>query len=142
MPTPAYPSSCPSLLLKRGYQETFPNVGVQTEMDSGVPKDRRRFSSNVTPIKGIEVMNDNQLQTFRNFYMNDCAGGTLAFKWTEQRTYSDPDSAPDTDTMTDVDLAGKAFNVAYFKFNRKDGPPTAREVGGAYEVSLSLLMLP
>lgn len=125
----------------------MPTLSIQTDMDSGIPKTRRRYSANLTPHKGFIVLNDDQLETFRDFWLGDTAGGALAFQWTEQRRYQDTSTPGETDssdsTVTDTSTTDlpTAFNTAFYKFDLKN-PPTAKEAGGAYEVSLSLFRLP
>jgi hypothetical protein len=138
---PTWPSSLPQYLLKRGYEESFPPLSVQTEMDAPVPKTRRRFSAVMIPVKGLQVLSDDQLETLMNFFVNDCAGGSLSFAWTMQRYFTDPDSTSDTDTTTDVDSAPTDFPAANYLWDLKN-PPVAKDVGGSYEVSISLFMLP
>ena len=93
------------------------------------------------------VCDDDQLETLIDFFLNDCQAGALSFTWTEQRSYSDTSTPGETDTSdatvsdTSTTSLPTAFNAANYLWDLKN-LPVAKEVGGAYEVSISLFLLP
>lgn len=134
---PTWPGTLPQVLLRSGYQETQPKLVVRTNMDAGPAKVRRRFTANVTPVKGKIIVTADQLSTLVAFWSNDCAGGALQFVWQTQWGAGDTDQVTDSDAESDTDLL---FQAANYRFVSE---PTYAEVGfGTYEVDLSLEMMP
>jgi hypothetical protein len=83
MSVPAWPSSIPQNLLLSNYSETWPDIVVRTQMDAGPAKVRRRFTADVRPVKGKLTLSGIELNALRTFYLSDCAGGAIAFSWTD-----------------------------------------------------------
>lgn len=70
-----------------GYREQFPNLAIETQMDTGPPKARRRFTAGVRPLPAHEmVLTAAQAATLDTFYTDTTAGGTLPFDWLHPRT--------------------------------------------------------
>lgn len=86
MTTPVWPVSLPTWVLLDGYQESPPATRIRTEMDSGVPKMRNRYSASVRPVTFSTLLTASQVATFDTFYVTTLAGGTLEFEWTNPRT--------------------------------------------------------
>jgi len=74
-----WPDTLPQSWSQDGYQETLPNVVQRTEMDAGPAKTRRRFTCQVTPIKGKMVLTTAQKGYIETFYNTTTAGGSLSF---------------------------------------------------------------
>jgi len=138
---PTWPTSLPQYLLTRNYSETAPNLVIRTTMDAGPAKVRRRFTAGVRPIDGLLVLTDDQLGVLDGFFLNDCAGGAIAFSWTMQRRLSDSDSPSDSDSSPDSDLTPATFPPMTFRFTK---PPHYSDVGDGknYEVTVNLEILP
>jgi len=81
MSIPTWPSVLPQDFQIDGYNETLPDVTIRTKMDAGPAKVRRRFTTNVRPIKCKLKVTDTQYVALASFYQNDCAGGALSFIW-------------------------------------------------------------
>jgi len=74
-----WPDTLPQLWLQGGYQETLPDVMIRTEMDAGPAKSRRRFTVQVTPIKGKMTLTTIQKGYLETFFNTTTAGGSLSF---------------------------------------------------------------
>ena len=138
MKMPTWPASLPQYLLTRNYSESAPNLVIRTTMDAGPAKVRRRFTAGVRPIDGLVILTDDQLGVLDGFFLNDCAGGAIAFSWTMQRESEDADASTDTDAIADTDLGlPKSWAPATFRFVK---PPQYQDTGDGkhYEVKLSL----
>lgn len=87
MTAPVWPVSFPQQVEVDSYQETAPEGAVRTDMDSGQPKVRPRFTKvphifqmAVAPLTATNVTD---LDTF---YETTCAMGTIDFTWVHPRT--------------------------------------------------------
>lgn len=65
---PSWPGDLPSDFLFEGYEESFANLALVTEMDAGPAKRRRRFTAGVKPLGGSMSMTSVQLATLETFY--------------------------------------------------------------------------
>jgi hypothetical protein len=83
---PTWPVSLPQTPLIAGYSEQPPDIIVETKMDAGPPKARRRFSAGIRPIKVKMLMTTAQVETLDVFYITTLAGGALTFDYTHPRT--------------------------------------------------------
>ncbi len=139
---PTWPTSLPQYLLTRNYSETALNLVIRTTMDAGPAKVRRRFTAGVRPVGGLLVLTDDQVGVLDGFFLNDCAGGAVAFSWTMQRESEDTDAPTDTDAISDTDIGlPKCWEPATFRFMK---PPQYQDTGDGkhYEVTLSLEIMP
>lgn len=76
---------CPQSLLMDGFNETYPDTVLRTNMDVGPAKIRNRISYNTTPISGSMILTSSQATSFDTFYTNNKA---LEFGWVNPRTGS------------------------------------------------------
>ena len=83
---PVWPANLPSYVLENGYNEQLPKSLAETEMESGAPKSRRRFSTVFRRFQCAMVMNASQAETFEIFYLSTTASGGSAFDWVHPRT--------------------------------------------------------
>jgi len=83
---PSWPSELPYTPLIRSYGEKAPNVTIRTSMDIGPAKVRRRFTNGIREFSFDLQLNGAQLQILDDFFMNDLAGGSIAFDFTSPRT--------------------------------------------------------
>jgi len=103
-----WPASLPQYVLENGYQEQLPPNTVETEMETGTVKIRRRYTK-VFRKFGVSIqMTEAEAAIFEEFYLLTCASGTLPFSWAHPRTRAPMD----------------------FRFRRP--PPVYQSIGGTY----------
>lgn len=78
---PAWPAELPQFVQEQGYKETLPDQITESPMDSGPPKTRRLFTTNYRPLTVTIWCTAEQAEDFEEFYLDDCAGGSLSFTW-------------------------------------------------------------
>lgn len=83
---PVWPVTLPEYVLESGYNEQFPKNTVETEMESGPMKTRRRFTKIFRRFQVSMIMTPEQAATFEEFYFSTCGSGTIAFDWLHPRT--------------------------------------------------------
>lgn len=83
---PSWPASLPQFVQEQGYDESLPDQTVESPMDSGPPKSRRRFTTAFRPLRVTIWCTAEQAEDFEEFYMDDCAAGSLSFTWVHPRT--------------------------------------------------------
>lgn len=81
-----WPTTLPQFVLESGYQEQLPKNAVETEMESGPPKVRRRFTQVFRKFSVSMIMDQAQAAVFEAFYLTTCASGSIAFEWVHPRT--------------------------------------------------------
>lgn len=81
-----WPESLPQRPLVNSYEEKPPKTAMHTEMDSGPPKSRRRYTAQPRPIRMRFLMDSDQLETFDEFFNETIKGGALKFNFPEPRT--------------------------------------------------------
>lgn len=79
-----WPSTVPSDFLFDGYDESFSNLAIVTEMDAGPAKRRRRFTAGVKPFGGTMSMTTAQVASLETFYY-DTIGVVAPFDITHPR---------------------------------------------------------
>jgi hypothetical protein len=82
----SWPSGLPQIPLMAGYEETFPDTAIRTEMEVGPAKVRRRTSHNVRPLSVGFYLTTAQVDILDTFYSTTLSGGTLAFDHEHPRT--------------------------------------------------------
>lgn len=87
----SWPATLPDQPLQNGYKESPPNLVIRTEMDAGPAKVRRAMTSNVRQISCHMILTSEQLDTFEDFFIDDCASGATRFTWTHPRTGTSAD---------------------------------------------------
>lgn len=80
-----WPGTLPVAVDRDGYEETFVDSSIRTEMDAGEPKVRKRFTAAIQPITIKLRLTDTQVTTLETFYKTDTASGSLSFNWTHPR---------------------------------------------------------
>lgn len=83
---PTWPVSLPQTPLIEGYSEQPPNIIIETKMDAGPPKARRRFSTGIRPIKIRMLMTTAQVEILDVFFVTTLQGGALTFDYNHPRT--------------------------------------------------------
>jgi hypothetical protein len=74
-----WPKDLPQVVLSDGYNEGIGDARGQTEMDSGPPHLRLRYSSVVRPISAQIIATADDWQRLRRFWAEDTRKGTLPF---------------------------------------------------------------
>lgn len=82
----AWPGSLPQDVLVDGYDETFPNGKLRTQMDQGPAKQRRRYTAAVRPLRVMIEGTRAQMAILDDFYVTTLAMGALTFTKTMPRT--------------------------------------------------------
>lgn len=83
-----WPAELPQKFDESGFSEEFGNNVITTEMDSGPPKKRRRFTASVDKISGKMYMTQSQANTLETFYKTTCADGSIDVEMLHPRTGS------------------------------------------------------
>lgn len=113
-----WPIGLPIAFLRSGYKETLPDVGLRTQMDAGPAKQRRRYTTNVTPIGAhIPPLDKDQVAIFKDFFKNSLAGGVLPFDHLDPLTHDAVEMRficsppPDIQALADSDLFDVNCNI-------------------------------
>jgi hypothetical protein len=83
---PAWPASLPQYVLQQGYNEQLSDNLVETQMDAGPGKTRRRFTATVKQFGVTLEMDATQAATFEAFYETTLKQGSIPFDWVHPRT--------------------------------------------------------
>ena len=83
---PTFPATLPQFVLENGYNETIQDQTVESEMDTGPAKIRRRFTKSLRRFSVQMMLTPAQTTTFETFWQNDCKGGSVSFDWVHPRT--------------------------------------------------------
>jgi len=117
MAIPSWPLTLPQELLIAGYARSAPDNRIESQMDVGPGKIRRRTTSAPSKISGTLKMDRTELAAFTQFYLVTTKSGTLRFSWTD----------PDTSAAVEM---------------RFTDVPSWTKPGLFYDVALSLEILP
>lgn len=119
VPVASWPVGVPTGILVNGYQESLPDQTIESQVETGGAKVRRRYTANFEPISGTIRMTSAQLTTFRTWFLDTLDGGSLPFSRAHPRT-------GDTVTM---------------RFRKP--PPRATPIGGMnFDVAMSMEQIP
>jgi hypothetical protein len=85
-PPPTAPAVWPSALPQRflqdpGATEQPPDLMLETQMDAGPPKARRRYTAGYRMVSGSIVLTHAQRAILDDFYVTTLEGGALTFDW-------------------------------------------------------------
>lgn len=83
---PSWPVSLPQRFDAGSWEEEEPDVLLETPMDAGPPKVRRRFTAAPTPLTGSMTVDVTQLGTFQTFIRTTLLGGAVPFDWVRPST--------------------------------------------------------
>lgn len=81
-----WPASLPQSFMFDGFSEQKDSQVLRTGMDSGPPKQRRKFSAAGVQLKGRMFMDDTQVTTLEAFFDNTLFGGSIEFDFPHPRT--------------------------------------------------------
>lgn len=139
---PRWPTDLPQRLSRDGFGEGFADGRLQTEMESGVPKTRRRFSAAIRPIQAsIDVPIDGKARLMR-FWDEETGGGSVPFLIPDTTMNGAPLLAGGGLVLTDEQdrpLLVESWHLCVFGKT----PPSSQNLGGPwYRVTFSLSVLP
>lgn len=81
-----WPVTLPEYVLESGYNEQLPKNTVETEMEAGPLKSRRRYTKVFRKFQVSMIMTGDQAATFETFYFDTCSSGAAPFDWLHPRT--------------------------------------------------------
>lgn len=77
-----WPSGLPQRFAQDpGVQESAPDLMIETQMDVGAPKARRRYTAGIRMVQGMLILTKVQRAILDDFFVTTCEGGTRAFDW-------------------------------------------------------------
>jgi hypothetical protein len=83
--TAAWPGTLPDTALMEGLIYAPMDQSVSTQMETGPPKRRRRFSTDVIPVQVPLILTGTELTAFLAFYNTTLDGGSAPFTWKDPR---------------------------------------------------------
>ena len=83
---PVWPATLPALTEVKNYSEQPPDTLLRSSTDTGPPKLRRRSTANIRPLSGVMLLTAAQTGILDTFFVDDLAGGALAFAGVHPRT--------------------------------------------------------
>ncbi|NDC57531.1 MAG: hypothetical protein EBZ50_01610 [Alphaproteobacteria bacterium] len=83
---PSWPATLPQFVQSSGYSESLPQQTIESQVDAGAVKVRRRFTTAFRPMQMVIHCTTAQVATFESFYLTDCKSGSLDFTWVNPRT--------------------------------------------------------
>lgn len=86
MPNPSWPVSLPAFVMRPGYSEKPGDTTMETPMDSGATKTRRKGTADIRRFTTAMQMTAAQFDDFEGFWRDDLAQGSLPFDWVHPRT--------------------------------------------------------
>lgn len=86
MANPSWPATIPQNPLLGPLKETPVPNKIDTQMDIGVPKSRRRYTKELRDLTWVFVMTTAEVALFDTFYHTTLEGGTLPFDHVDSRT--------------------------------------------------------
>lgn len=86
MPNPTWPATLPQYVQEGGYQETLQDQTVESQVEAGPAKIRRRFTKSLRRFSVSMLMTAAQATAFETFWQTTVRGGSLPFDWVHPRT--------------------------------------------------------
>lgn len=86
MANPTWPASLPQYVQEGGYQETLQDQTVESNMETGPAKIRRRFTKSIRKFQISMLMTPAQATAFEAFWQDTVKGGSIPFDWVHPRT--------------------------------------------------------
>lgn len=83
---PTWPVTLPQFVQESGYREEIQDQTIESAMDTGPAKIRRRFTKSIRRFTISMQMTAAQVTTFESFWQTDCKGGSISFDWVHPRT--------------------------------------------------------
>lgn len=86
MPTATWPPSLPTYVLEQGYSEQLEDQTIETAVEAGIAKIRRRYTAPVRRFQVAVQMTQDQAAVFEDFFLNTLQAGSQPFDWRHPRT--------------------------------------------------------
>lgn len=86
MTTATWPTGLPEFVLEQGYQENLEDQTIESTVESGLAKIRRRYTAPVRRFQVVVQMDTEQASLFEAFFLDTLQGGSLPFDWRHPRT--------------------------------------------------------
>lgn len=86
MANPAWPGTIPQVPLLSSFDERPRSIRINSSMDVGPPKSRRRYTKELRDQTWQFVMTETQRTAFDSFFYTTLSGGSLAFDHTDPVT--------------------------------------------------------
>lgn len=83
---PSWPNTLPEYVLEQGFAEKNQDQAMETRMEVGPVKIRRRLTGAFKTFNVSMMMTSAQADTFESFWRSTLAGGTLPFDWVHPRS--------------------------------------------------------
>ncbi len=80
---PAWPGTLPTAPFFDGLEFSPVDQSISTEMETGPPKRRRRFSAELVVVRVPMLLTGTELAAFRTFYNTSLSGGSATFTFTD-----------------------------------------------------------
>lgn len=105
----SWPGTLPAFVLSAGYEEQFGQQVLETPMEGGATKTRRRFTRRFDTFRCRMVLSATQQATFDTFYYTTLSGGSQPFDWVHPRlqtamTFKFRAPAPKITDLNGVDM--------------------------------------
>lgn len=81
-----WPTGLPQFVQEGGFSESLPDQNIETPMQSGPAKSRRRFTADMRPLQVQILCTPAQVDLFETFFLTTLRGGSLPFDWVNPRT--------------------------------------------------------
>ena len=76
-----YPLDLQQDLNTSGYNQELSDNLIQSSVDVGIPKTRPRFTVQFEPVRGAILVDANEKQILKNFYVTTLSFGSKRFNW-------------------------------------------------------------
>lgn len=81
-----WPVDLPQKVDQSGYQEARGRNKIESPVDQGRPKSRRRFTASIQQFQIALLLDEDQVELLDTFYESTTAAGCLVFDWVHPRT--------------------------------------------------------
>lgn len=81
-----WPAGLPQYVLQQGFRESLGDARIETAMEAGKPKTRRRYTAVPRQISVTLACDLSQRATLNSFYETTTKHGTLPFDWVDPVT--------------------------------------------------------
>jgi hypothetical protein len=86
MSNATWPGTLPTHVFEQGYSEKLNDQTLESTVDVGSPKIRRRFTKQIRTFSVQMRLTPTQKTTFEGFWQTTLLGGSLAFNWVHPLT--------------------------------------------------------
>lgn len=81
-----WPPTLPQTVEPSGYDEAPPTLVIESTMDSGLKKRRKRFTHAPRPLMVTMILTLEQVEIFDQWFTGSCGSGVNYFDWVHPRT--------------------------------------------------------